>query len=578
MTDNYINVTVTSKQNKRVTVSTQDPGYEVTATTDTGKFWANTAEKWATSDTIVDNTDYSSKYYANKAKVSEENTRVYENAVKDTYNTFISESNNITDEVRNAGQESVNSIESSRVDAVDSINTVKNTAVDSINATKTNILKDIEFVAEGEKEEIQELADKAKDDIESTGFYMRDDKLYFINSEGQEEEFKSGGINDKITNCLLEVPQNIKIELNNGTLTLKAGSIVTVPNGFEDDGKTPKFDYVTVESDKTYSTFGNNAQTVVYVTSILEMASLWVSNVYSGSTAPSGQQYMLWYDTANNLVKLTANSGSTWTSGLALPVGIATSTTTAFASIDQVFNSMGYIGSTVWVDKGVKGLIPNGRNEDGSLINQERTTPRIVTHTIPSAWGKKSMEVVLNYNAGEVPKFEVLPTYRFTKNGVLNTAQGDTWTWTYYENDNKWFISGDSGATWYQVIAGFLGTLEFDGTKVTSFNPKKPFRAVDYNDFNVADYIAVDWSKKVNKTVSTTYTAETNGYVIANGSPSGNNNLICTINGVGVINLFMHGLSGVSYDQCFTLPVAKGDTYNVVGANKHYYFLPFKEV
>ena len=82
MADNYINVTVTSKQNKRVTVSTQDPGYEITATTDTGKFWAKTAEKWATSDTIVDNTDYSSKYYANKAKTSEENARVYENAVK----------------------------------------------------------------------------------------------------------------------------------------------------------------------------------------------------------------------------------------------------------------------------------------------------------------------------------------------------------------------------------------------------------------------------------------------------------------------------------------------------------------
>ncbi len=94
----------------------------------------------------------------------------------------------------------------------------------------------------------------------------------------------------------------------------------------------------------------------------------------------------------------------------------------------------------------------------------------------------------------------------------------------------------------------------------------------------VKAYIAVDWSKKVNKTVSTTYTAESNGYVIANGSPSGNNNLICTINGVEVINLFMHGLSGANYDQCFTLPVAKGDTYNVVGANKHYYFLPFKEV
>ena len=184
-----------SSQNNSVSINVSSSGNSasIKATPDTALYYSEKSREWAIGSKIVNNEDYSSKYYANKAKVSEENARVYENAVKDTYNTFIAESGNITDEVRNVGQESVNSIETSRLNAVDSINTVKNTALDSINATKTNILKDIEFVAEGEKEEIQELADKAKDDIESTGFYMRDDKLYFINSEGQEEEFKSGG-------------------------------------------------------------------------------------------------------------------------------------------------------------------------------------------------------------------------------------------------------------------------------------------------------------------------------------------------------------------------------------------------
>ena len=51
------------------------------------------------------------------------------------------------------------------------------------------------------------------------------------------------------TNRILEIPQDIKLELNNGTLTLKAGSKVYVPNGFEADGTTPKFDVVNVQSD-----------------------------------------------------------------------------------------------------------------------------------------------------------------------------------------------------------------------------------------------------------------------------------------------------------------------------------------
>jgi hypothetical protein len=146
MADNYINVTVTSKQNKRVTVSTQEPGFEVTATTDTGKFWAQTAENWATSDTIVENKDYSSKYYANKAKVNAENARVYEASVKETYNSLIAESNGISNEIRTTGNE----------------------VIDNINSTKTNIIQDIEFVADGEKKEIEDLIDSGKEELKES--------------------------------------------------------------------------------------------------------------------------------------------------------------------------------------------------------------------------------------------------------------------------------------------------------------------------------------------------------------------------------------------------------------------------
>ena len=43
-------------------------------------------------------------------------------------------------------------------------------------------------------DEITQEGEKQLQNIQSTGFYMRDDKLYFINSEGEEEEFKSGGL------------------------------------------------------------------------------------------------------------------------------------------------------------------------------------------------------------------------------------------------------------------------------------------------------------------------------------------------------------------------------------------------
>lgn len=60
------------------------------------------------------------------------------------------------------------------------------------------------------------------------------------------------------------IPQDIKLELNNGTLTLKAGSRVYVPNGFESDGTTPKFILKTIQSDIT-SNYGIGRSNCVVV-------------------------------------------------------------------------------------------------------------------------------------------------------------------------------------------------------------------------------------------------------------------------------------------------------------------------
>ena len=56
------------------------------------------------------------------------------------------------------------------------------------------------------------------------------------NWEKIDKSFSKTLAKSQITNCILEQPQNIKLEFNNGVLTLKAGSKILVPNGFEEDG------------------------------------------------------------------------------------------------------------------------------------------------------------------------------------------------------------------------------------------------------------------------------------------------------------------------------------------------------
>lgn len=286
----------------------------------------------------------------------------------------------------------------------------------------------------------------------------------------------------QITNCLLEVPQRIKLELNDGTLTLKAGSVVIVPNGFEADGTTPKFDYVTVESDLTtigWATFTG----MVFAKSNKRLDFTTNAQITSGNSATlSGGN--VWYDTVTNTVK-RCNDSSTWTSGYSFPICLATSngsSTTSkspFSSIDQIFNGMGYIGSTVWVDKGVKGLAPNGRNEDGTLNNVEFITDKLITT------GYLGTSTLWNlYIMAQHGTFIGCPSSYYyvqeTQPAIINQTQ----LW-YKPSENMHYYSNWENTSTFNALPIFnvCDVVWSDANTITSLNPKFPFRAVDYNDF-----------------------------------------------------------------------------------------------
>lgn len=179
-----------------------------------------------------------------------------------------------------------------------------------------------------------------------------------------------------VTNCITEIPQDIKLELNNGTLTLKAGSKAYYPDGFEQDGTTKKFSTITTSSDIVLTDLPTSTTPDMLFLSINTMTLPgWPTTIiYSGDTDPlSGDTTTLWafwYDTANNIFKTRENSATWATRHYTLPLGVDIGNgTDAIVAIKQVFNGFGYLGSTKFILPGVKGLIPNGRNEDGTLNN-----------------------------------------------------------------------------------------------------------------------------------------------------------------------------------------------------------------
>lgn len=250
-----------------------------------------------------------------------------------------------------------------------------------------------------------------------------------------------GTLNEtQITNCITEIPQDIKLELNNGTLTLKAGSKVYVPNG------PGVFDVVNITSDKNF-TYSSNGQ-VLIITDSLGNMSRCVYPAESGSTEPASKTTgTLWYDTTNNYCKRW--NGSAW-ENRSLPIAIVTVSGGQITSIDQVFNGFGYIGSTAFALPGVKGLAPDGRNEDGSLKNSVKQI------------GKVS---VRNFSGGN-------------RTAVFAFVDNDL-GFGIYVYDSQINRNKENNNLRSNVIFG-SGTFIYG--KFTSLTPKTPFHAVDYND------------------------------------------------------------------------------------------------
>ena len=267
----------------------------------------------------------------------------------------------------------------------------------------------------------------------------------------------------QITNCLLEVPQRIKLELNNGVLTLKAGSEVIVPSGFEEDGVTPKFDYVIIESDISVTITSGWATGKHIICYNKTDNSLILRINHASGSLPSGD-YTLYYNTSTNVVRDTDIIDKE----ISLPIGFATVENVAFTSIDQVFNGLGYIGSTVWVDKDVKGLIPNGRNEDGSLRNFEYTQSQVKVETLDN-----NSTFYIGVGSG------VNQSYNYVEQEAEPTTNFTLW---YKPSENIMYRKNGSGVvSENRVIYGFKVITGSNG--IINFQPKQAFRAVDYSDY-----------------------------------------------------------------------------------------------
>lgn len=375
----------------------------------------------------------------------------------------------------------------------------------------------------------------------------------------QETEYTKNRIDSKLndnvrTNCITKIPQDIKLELSeDGVLTLKAGSKVYIPNG------VGIFDEVVIDTDKTItSTF--NITAILFLENTGNLRIFGLSQVFSGDTAPSGQQYLLWYDTSTNKIKLTENSGSTWIEGQSFPLGVINISSTQITSIDQVFNGFGYIGSTIFALPGIEGLIPNGRNADGSLNNTKFTTTNV--SIIPQVEVNRGIAFFIdgsnNINTwgssgGNVLYFKTRPS-----------VAPRTYCRAHIEDENRWIASADTTAWTETLSICHCGNLQSESTgKVTSFSPKNVFQAIDRNDTNWLSKLSLPSNTIIPLTLEasgTRYTAPANGWVTIGGGCTGFVSLYNVSN--NLVSMIAPRPDNYNFARTY-IPVKKGDTFGV---------------
>lgn len=308
----------------------------------------------------------------------------------------------------------------------------------------------------------------------------------------------------QITNCITEIPQDIKLELNSdGSITLKAGSKYYVPNGFEGDGTTPYFNVITVSNDITNAKdgksndsmgiFANATGTQVYIN---QRTSLWASGPTESAPATGNVMY---YDTTLNKCRLLSN-GELAVDNLSLPLGIGTTIDTGETiSIDQVFNGFGYIGSTIFALPGVKGLSPNGNDSlTGIKKNNIISIENILTYICPNI----TANVILDLYANKI--------------GINSQAfDKPTTDLIFFDEINNYNYAAleISNDIW-------VGSARIENGKIVLFNPKHPISLIDKNDSSWIAQQVMPSNKYIDLTLgatATTYTAPANGWFIFDG-------------------------------------------------------------
>ncbi len=345
------------------------------------------------------------------------------------------------------------------------------------------------------------------------------------------------------TNCVVEISQDIQVSYSGTTLTIKKDSKLYYPNG------TGVFDNVVLSADETCSA---RSESGTYFVFRRQVGTGYFSELvpYIKSGIPDSSTHGLFYDTSNNRIDWYEH-GTKVDRLYSFPICKITVSGGAIVSIDQVFNGFGFIGSSVYILPGVKGMAPNGKNEDGTLKNELCMISNVrVVNNVNSITG---------YTFG-IRHIGGLASF-YGKECVQEEYPGTNYRCWYKLSENKIYNTKTAQGSEIQDVCV---TLFYVNTTTYTFEPKTVFHPVDYNDTDWVANQAMPSQRYTDLTLGasgTTYTAPANGYFTVTKQSQSAGEWLFFINETTNINVGMYPVNQTNGRMCFS--VSKGDVIKI---------------
>ena len=421
--------------------------------------------------------------------------------------------------------------------------------VDIVTQVKEGV-KDIEDV---KAEAINDLTTLQNTNLDALSI-STDEHLENINNTGKSY---TNLTHNNITNCIVSYPENIKCSLINGVLTVYAGTKLVRPWGTIDLSKdfpvgtilnnaykvidteyinSKFYIYLELLKDTSYSDFNasvaKNNCTQILLNGVGGFAWYGNEKITSGTdnTADTSKTYQMYYDTTLN--RLLIDSELTGTFSLCeytFPILNISREAGVCTAINQVYDGCGFFGKSVFVNRGVRALIPNGRNKDFSAINMDYTT-KYFSHTLSSTACDDMVIAVTPSGDARGTCYQVdMSTY------THGYKEPSTIRW-YDPETNKYYLRKED--TWQHDPQFHVAYFSRTATTINKLSVRKPVQLADLNDHGtkkeIINWLLPDYENAI--TIYANYVCPDNGYVVGEFTAAHGENYYIYVNGIAVLH------------------------------------------